>query len=131
MLVLPGAGKTYEQFHDEDAVCRRYAQDRVERAPEQAADDSVARGVGASDALAHMIPGLVPPSVQGLRPRQEALPPGQRRMPCKPAMTSVTCGAWMPRVTACPRRRALRVTRRRPQLTQVQTCRPRRPERSD
>jgi hypothetical protein len=51
VLVLPGAGKTYEQFHDEDAVCRRYAQDRVERTPEQAADDSVARGAGASDAL--------------------------------------------------------------------------------
>jgi hypothetical protein len=35
----------------EDAVCRRYAQDRVERTPDRAADDSVARGAGASDAL--------------------------------------------------------------------------------
>lgn len=50
VLVLPGAGKTYEQFRDEDAVCRHYAQDRVGTTPEQAADDSVARsaGIGAS-----------------------------------------------------------------------------------
>lgn len=51
VLVLPGAGKTYEQFRDEDAVCRHYAQDRVGTTPEQAADDSVPRGAGASDAL--------------------------------------------------------------------------------
>ena len=29
VLVLPGAGKTFEQFREEDAVCRNYAQDRV------------------------------------------------------------------------------------------------------
>ena len=46
VLVLPGAGKTFEQFREEDAACRHYAQDRVETTPEQAADDSVARGAG-------------------------------------------------------------------------------------
>ena len=130
VLVLPGAGKTFEQFREEDAVCRNYAQDRVGTTPEQAADDSVASSAGTGAlwaapatprlAPAHMMPGLVPPSMQGMGPRQEALPPGQRRMPCKPAMTSVTCGAWMPKVTGCPRRRALRVTRCR----HHQTCRP-------
>jgi len=51
VLVLPGAGKTFEEFREEDAVCRNDAQDRVGTSPEQAADDSVPRGAGASDAL--------------------------------------------------------------------------------
>ena len=46
VLVLPGAGKTFEQFREEDAVCRNYAQDRVGTTPEQAADDSVASSAG-------------------------------------------------------------------------------------
>jgi hypothetical protein len=58
VLVLPEAGKTFEQFREEDAVCRNYAQDWVGTTPEQEADDSVARSAGtgapwggASDAL--------------------------------------------------------------------------------
>jgi OmpA family protein len=46
VVVLPGAGKTFEQFREEDAVCRHYAQDQVGANPEQAAADSVARSAG-------------------------------------------------------------------------------------
>jgi hypothetical protein len=29
VVVLPGAGKTFEQFREEDAVCRHFAQDQT------------------------------------------------------------------------------------------------------
>ncbi|MGH8545201.1 MAG: glycine zipper family protein [Gammaproteobacteria bacterium] len=46
VVVLPGKGKTFEQFREEDAVCRHYAQYRVGATPEQAAAHSVARSAG-------------------------------------------------------------------------------------
>jgi hypothetical protein len=46
VVVLPGAGKSFEQFREEDAVCRHFAQDQVEAISEQAAADSVARSAG-------------------------------------------------------------------------------------
>ena len=46
VVVLPGAGKTFEQFREEDAVCRQYAQYGVGATPEQAAAESVARSAG-------------------------------------------------------------------------------------
>lgn len=51
MVVLPAPGKTFEQFREEDAVCRHYAQDQVGATPEQAATDSVARSAGMSALL--------------------------------------------------------------------------------
>jgi hypothetical protein len=55
VLVLPGAGKTFEQFREEDAVCRNYAQDVVGTTPERAADDSVARSAGTGGASRALI----------------------------------------------------------------------------
>lgn len=46
VVVLPEAGKNFEQFREEDAVCRQYAKDEVGATPEQAAADSVARSTG-------------------------------------------------------------------------------------
>jgi len=63
VLVLPGAGKTFEQFREEDAVCRHYAQDRVGTTPEQAAADSVARSAG-TGALVGAAAGTTAHSVQ-------------------------------------------------------------------
>jgi len=63
VLVLPGAGKTFEQFREEDAVCRHYAQDRVGTTPGQAAADSVARSAG-TGALVGAAAGTTAHSVQ-------------------------------------------------------------------
>ena len=42
VMALPGAGKSYEQFRNDEAVCQRAAQDRVgPYAPQAAADNAV------------------------------------------------------------------------------------------
>jgi hypothetical protein len=43
VAVLPGAGKTFEQFHEDDAVCRHYARYQVRAIAKQGATGSVAR----------------------------------------------------------------------------------------
>lgn len=44
VLVLPGTGKSFEQFRGDDALCRQYAFEQVGgAAPRQAANDSMVR----------------------------------------------------------------------------------------
>lgn len=43
VAVLPGAGKTFEQFREDDAVCRRHARYQVRATSERGAAGSVAR----------------------------------------------------------------------------------------
>jgi len=59
VVVLPGAGKTFEQFRGEDTVCRHYAQDRVGATPEQAAADSVTRSAGTGALLGAAVGALI------------------------------------------------------------------------
>lgn len=48
VLVLPGTGKTFEQFRADDTICRQYALEQIGGTkPNQAADDSMARSIGA------------------------------------------------------------------------------------
>src|SRR5262245_15523634 len=57
VLVLPGGGKPFDQFHVEETVCRQYAQQQVGLAPGQVAiqhaasraavDATIGAGVGA------------------------------------------------------------------------------------
>lgn len=63
VVVLPEAGKTFEQFREEDAVCRQYAKDKVGAIPEQAAAESVARSAG-TGALVGAAAGTTAHSVQ-------------------------------------------------------------------
>ena len=43
VAVLPGEGKTFEQFRDDDALCRHYARYQVRAASKQGAPGSVTR----------------------------------------------------------------------------------------
>ncbi len=58
VLVLPGAGKSFEQFREEDAVCRHYAQDRVGTTG-QAAADNVATSAGTGARLGRASGGVI------------------------------------------------------------------------
>lgn len=48
VLVLPGSGRSFEQFRADEQQCRQYAFEQIGGAvPRQAADDSMARSVAA------------------------------------------------------------------------------------
>lgn len=48
VLVLPGTGKTFDQFRSDDMLCRQYALEQIGGSkPKQAADESMARSIGA------------------------------------------------------------------------------------
>lgn len=52
VLVLPGTGRSFEQFRADDAVCRQYALEQVGGiAPRQAASDSMARSAVAGTVI--------------------------------------------------------------------------------
>jgi uncharacterized protein YcfJ len=52
VMVLPGAHKTFEQFREDEAICRQYAQDAVgQTTPEQAAANSAVGSAVAGTAL--------------------------------------------------------------------------------
>jgi outer membrane lipoprotein SlyB len=51
VLVLPGPGKTFEQFQTDDAVCRQWAAQRIGVSPQQAANENVAKGAVAGTAI--------------------------------------------------------------------------------
>lgn len=54
MMVLPGAGKTFDQFREDDASCKQYAAEQVEGTPNRAAISSgatsaaIGTGIGAA-----------------------------------------------------------------------------------
>ncbi|MFC5473473.1 glycine zipper family protein [Paraherbaspirillum soli] len=46
VMALPGSGKSYDQFRNDEAVCQRYAQERIgPYAPQAAADNATATAV--------------------------------------------------------------------------------------
>jgi hypothetical protein len=51
VMVLPGAGKTFEQFQADDAVCRQFAARSVETTPGKAAAESTIGGAAAGTVL--------------------------------------------------------------------------------
>jgi hypothetical protein len=46
VMVLPGSGKSFEQFQIDDTVCRQWASQQTETTPERAAGLSTAEGAG-------------------------------------------------------------------------------------
>src|SRR3989454_12508063 len=44
VIVLPGTGKTFDQFQADDAVCRQWASVQTGTTPQQAAGSSTAKG---------------------------------------------------------------------------------------
>jgi hypothetical protein len=51
VMVLPGNGVSFEQFHADDLTCQQYAQSAVGYAPGQAAEDSATRSAAVGTAL--------------------------------------------------------------------------------
>ena len=51
VMVLPGAGKTFEQFQVDDAVCRQWAGGRIGIPPQEIASQNTAVGAVAGTAL--------------------------------------------------------------------------------
>lgn len=47
VMVLPGTGKSFEQFHGDDAFCMRWAEQRVGLSPQETANQSTASGAAA------------------------------------------------------------------------------------
>jgi hypothetical protein len=44
VMVLPGAGKTFQQFQVDDAICRQWARQQVGLSPQEAVNQSTASG---------------------------------------------------------------------------------------
>ena len=44
VMVLPGTGKSFDQFTMDDAVCRRWAEQRIGESPTHTADTTAATG---------------------------------------------------------------------------------------
>ena len=51
VMVLPGAGKTFEQFQADDAVCRQWAAQSVGTEPRKAATESAVGGAAVGTVL--------------------------------------------------------------------------------
>jgi len=51
MLVLPGTGKTFDQFRFDDGECRQYASGQTGASPSQAAEDSGVRSAALGTAV--------------------------------------------------------------------------------
>lgn len=63
MLVLPGTGRSFEQFRADDAMCRQYALQSSGASPQQAADASGVR----SAALATAVGAIAGAAIDGSR----------------------------------------------------------------
>lgn len=63
MLVLPGTGRTFQQFQADDAMCRQYALRQSGGSPQQAADASGVR----SAALATAVGAIAGAAIDGSR----------------------------------------------------------------
>jgi uncharacterized protein YcfJ len=60
VLVVPGAGKSYAQFQQEDATCRQYASDRIGNvSPQQAANQSAVGSAAIGTGLGAVAGGLL------------------------------------------------------------------------
>jgi hypothetical protein len=51
VLVLPGVGKPFDQFHVDETVCRQYARQQVRLAPGQVAIQQAASGAAVGGAI--------------------------------------------------------------------------------
>jgi hypothetical protein len=51
VLVLPGPGKPFEQFQNDDYVCRRWAEQQIGMSPQQAANENTAKGAVAGTVI--------------------------------------------------------------------------------
>ena len=51
MLVLPGTGKSFDQFRGDDAMCRQYAQQQTGASPQEVADASGVRSAALGTAI--------------------------------------------------------------------------------
>ncbi len=51
VMVLPGAGKSFEQFQTDDAVCRQWAAGQIGMAPQAIANQNTATGAVAGTAM--------------------------------------------------------------------------------
>ncbi len=51
VMVLPGPGKPFEVFQEEDAACRNWASARIGQSPQETANQNVASGAAAGAAV--------------------------------------------------------------------------------
>ena len=51
VMVLPGAGKSFDQFQADDAICRQWASRQIGAAPQEAANQSTAKGAVAGTVI--------------------------------------------------------------------------------
>jgi hypothetical protein len=51
VLVLPGAGKPFEQFQSDDYVCRRWAEQQIGMTAQQAAEENTVKGAVAGTVI--------------------------------------------------------------------------------
>src|SRR5439155_1426510 len=102
VMVLPGRGKSFDQFQADDAVCRQWASVQTGTTPQQAAGSSTAKsgvlgtllgaGLGAAigAATGHHGPGAPPTSYQSLTVGGPAGPP-RTPFPCGTRGASRRC----------------------------------------
>lgn len=55
VMVLPAAGKTFEDFQADDAICRQWAGQQVGMPPDQAANQSLAKGAAVGTAAGAVV----------------------------------------------------------------------------
>jgi uncharacterized protein YcfJ len=51
VMVLPGAGKSFEQFQADDAICRQWASRQIGTAPQETANQTTAKGAVAGTVI--------------------------------------------------------------------------------
>ncbi len=51
VMVLPGSGKTFEQFQTDDAICRQWAQQQIGQNPQEAANQNTVAGAAVGTAV--------------------------------------------------------------------------------
>jgi hypothetical protein len=98
VMVMPGAGKPFDQFQLDDMVCRQYAQQQIGMAPEQAATESAVNTAVLGTAIGAAVgAGAGFSQAQSLGPRPEQFPLG----PFRSATTSPMCNACTLRGIRC------------------------------
>ncbi|GMU48738.1 MAG: hypothetical protein AMXMBFR31_09640 [Candidatus Desulfobacillus denitrificans] len=59
VMVLPGTGMSFEQFRQDDALCRQYAAEQVGQTPEGASDSSGLRSAAVGTAVGAVAGALI------------------------------------------------------------------------
>ena len=59
VMVLPGTGKTFEQFQTDDAVCRQFASQSVGTSPGKAATESTVGGAAVGTVVGAAVGALI------------------------------------------------------------------------